>query len=140
MRKKCYNSSVLRLILALKMINFQNPELELSDQQIPGTHKFRTNIFRPTKFRTNKLPNQLISGFFAILTDLFWSGVWCFTVDLDTSSGPTKGLILAHVVSFSKLGLKWIKQHFVILMCRRLSLISLYYVKYKYVEYKYSYH
>ena len=80
MRKKYYNSSVLRLILALKMMNFRNPELELSDQQIPGTHKFRTNIFRPTKFRTNKLPNQLISGFFAILTDLFWSGVWCFTV------------------------------------------------------------
>ena len=38
MRKKFYNSSVLRLILTLnKMIHFRYTELKLSDQLTPGT-------------------------------------------------------------------------------------------------------
>ena len=45
---------------------FTIPELVLSDQLIAGTHNFRTNFFRPTKFRTNKFPDQL---FFRIFDD-----------------------------------------------------------------------
>ena len=48
------------------------PELVLSDQLIPGTHNFRTNLFRPTKFRTNKFPDHLNFGFLTILTELSW--------------------------------------------------------------------
>ena len=56
------------------------PELVFSDQLIPGTHNFRTNLFRPTKFRTNKFPDQLNFGFLTILTELSWSDDRCFTV------------------------------------------------------------
>ena len=54
------------------MKHFRYTELELLDQQPTGTHKFRTN----------KVSDQLIFGLFAILTDLFWPGVLCFTVGL----------------------------------------------------------
>ena len=60
---------------------FTIPELVLSDQLIAGTHNFRTNFFRPTKFRTNKFPDQLFFGFLTILTEKQWSDYRCFTVD-----------------------------------------------------------
>ena len=56
------------------------PELVLSDQLIPSTHNFQTNLFRPTKFRTNRFPDQLNYGFLTTLTELSWSNDRCFTV------------------------------------------------------------
>ena len=61
---------------------FTIPELVLSDQLIADTHNFRTNFFRPTKFRTNKFPDQLFFGFLTILTEKTWSDYRCFTVSL----------------------------------------------------------
>ena len=65
---------------------FTIPEFVLSDQLIAGTHNFRTNFFRPTKFRTNKFPDQLFFGFLTILTEKTWSDYRCFTVNCSTIS------------------------------------------------------
>ena len=79
------------------------PELALSDQLIPGTHNFRTNLFRPTKFRTNKFPDQLNFGFLTILTELSWSDDRCFTVFLCVSSvGKLIGFL-----KFSSVDCRW---------------------------------
>ena len=71
---------VIAILKGMSGQHFLKFHPNLASQLWVHTHIFRTNLFWPTKFSTNLLPNHFKFGKITKLPVLIWSKVQCFTV------------------------------------------------------------